>query len=87
MVNYHIHDGDERLATARELARQYASDERVQSFTDGTSGIVSVGSRRLVVQFRRGTYDVYDESGVIGKFTDWDAALQKYERLLDRAES
>ncbi len=87
MVNYHIHDGDERLATARKLARQYASDEQVQSFTDGTSGIVGVGSRRLVVDFRRGTYDVYDDSGVIGKFTDWDEALQKYERVLERGEA
>ncbi|MFB6177602.1 MAG: hypothetical protein ABEI99_10740 [Halobaculum sp.] len=87
MVNYHVHDGDDRLETATRLARTYASDHRVQSFTDGSNGIVAVGARRLILDIRHGTYDVYDETGVVGKYTDWEAALAKYESVLERSES
>lgn len=86
MVKYHIHAGDDRLETAVRLAREYASNCQVQSFTDGSDGIVAVGGRRLVIDMRHGTYDVHDETGVIGKYTDWETALSKYESLLKRSE-
>lgn len=84
MVHYYIHDGDDRLETAVQLAEEYAPSDRVQSFTDGSEGVVAVGERRLILDVRYGTYDVYDETGVIGKYTDWETALANYEAVLER---
>lgn len=86
MVNYHVHDGDNRLETAVRLAKERAPDRHVQSFTDGSDGIVAVGGIRLVINVRYRRYDVYDETGVVGKYTDWEAALAKYASVLERRE-
>jgi hypothetical protein len=82
MVNYYVHDGDRLVETAVDLARQHVPEGRVQSLVDGSDCVVTAGDSRLVVDLRRGKYDVYAEGEVVGKYTDWDRALAKYETLL-----
>ena len=82
MVNYYVHDGDRLVETAVDLASQHVPESNVQSLVDGSDCVVAAGDSRLVVDLRRGKYDVYAGSEVVGKYTDWDRALAKYETLL-----
>lgn len=84
MVNYHVHDGDARIAEAEETARRHAGDERVLSFASRERHVVGVGDCQLVMDLRRGRYDVRVDADAVGKYTDWDAARSKFERLLRR---
>lgn len=85
MVRYQIHDGNQRIATAEELAREYAPDGRVQSFISDEYYVVSVDGRQLIIDLRRHKYDVRVDSEIVGKYTSWEDARAKFERLLERA--
>jgi len=82
MVNYYVHDGDRLVERAVDLARQHVPEGCVQSLVDGSDCVVTAGDNRLVVDLRRGKYDVYTGTEIVGKYTDWDRALAKYETLL-----
>ena len=87
MVRYHVHDGNERIATAEELARKHAPEGRVQSFVSDEYYVVGVDGRQLVIDLRRHKYNVRLDSELVGKYTSWDSAKAKFEGLLERADN
>lgn len=86
MVRYHVHDGNERIERAEDLAREYAPPDRIQSFVSDEYYVIGVDGRQLVIDLRRHRYDVRMNSETIGEYTAWSDAKRKFEAVLQHTD-
>jgi len=81
-VRYGAYDGRLRMEQAERLAQEHADPSKVHSWVDDKHFVLTVGERKLVIDLLRGKYDVAIGNEVMGKYTTWDAAAEKFESLL-----
>ena len=84
-VRYGAYDGRLRVEQAERLAREHTDATNIHSWVDGKHFVLTVGDRKLVIDLLRGKYDVAIGDEVLGKYTTWDAAAEKFESLLSES--
>lgn len=70
------------MEQAERLAREHADPSNIHSWIDDTHFVLTVDERKLVIDLLRGKYDIAVGDEVMGKYTTWDDAAEKFESLL-----
>jgi hypothetical protein len=81
-VRYGAYDGRLRMEQAEALASEHADSREIHSWVDDKHFVLTVGERKLVIDLLRGKYDIAVGDDVLGKYTTWDAAAEKFEAVL-----
>lgn len=81
-VRYGAYDGRLRIEQAEQLAQKHADPSAVHSWIDGKYFVITVDERKLVIDLLRGKYDIAVDGEIMGKYTTWDDAAEKFRTLL-----